>query len=79
MRQIKKQLEPFVSLSSREFDVFCLLAEGCSLQTIATQLGISSKTVSNCQTQIKLKLAIDNRDTLTEFANSHGLIMHKGV
>ncbi|WP_415880293.1 LuxR C-terminal-related transcriptional regulator [Methylomonas sp. TEB] len=79
MRQIKQQLEPFVSLSSREFDVFCLLAEGCSLQTVAAQLGISSKTVSNCQTQIKLKLAIDNRDTLTKFANSHGLIMHKGV
>lgn len=79
MRQIKQQLEPFASLSSREFDVFCLLAEGCSLQTIAAQLGISSKTVSNCQTQIKLKLAIDSRDTLTKFANSHGLIMHKGV
>jgi DNA-binding NarL/FixJ family response regulator len=79
MRQIKKQLEPFVSLSSREFDVFCLLAEGCSLQTIALQLGISSKTVSNCQTQIKLKLAIDNRGSLRKFANCHGLIIDNSV
>ncbi|MBD9355458.1 LuxR C-terminal-related transcriptional regulator [Methylomonas albis] len=79
MRQIKKQLDPFISLSSREFDVFCLLAEGCSLQTIALQLGISSKTVSNCQTQIRLKLAIDSREKLTKFANAHGLIIHKGV
>ncbi|MDT4290815.1 response regulator transcription factor [Methylomonas sp. MO1] len=79
MRQIKKQLDPFVSLSSREFDVFCLLAEGCSLQTIALQLGISSKTVSNCQTQIKLKLAIDNRGSLRKFANCHGLIIDNSV
>ncbi|OAI09563.1 hypothetical protein A1353_04440 [Methylomonas methanica] len=79
MRQIKKQLDPFVSLSSREFDVFCLLAEGCSLQAIALQLGISSKTVSNCQTQIKLKLAIDNRGSLRKFANCHGLIIDNSV
>ncbi|OQW75205.1 MAG: hypothetical protein BVN35_08870 [Proteobacteria bacterium ST_bin11] len=79
MRQIKKQLDPFVYLSSREFDVFCLLAEGCSLQTIALQLGISSKTVSNCQTQIKLKLAIDSRETFRKFANGHGLLIDNSV
>lgn len=79
MRKIKKQLEPFSALSSREFDIFCLLAEGCSLQAIALQLGISSKTVSNCQTQIKLKLAIDNRGSLRKFANYHGLIIDNSV
>ncbi|MCQ8116513.1 LuxR C-terminal-related transcriptional regulator [Methylomonas rosea] len=79
MRQIKKQLEPFSALSSREFDVFCLLAEDCSLQAIASQLGISSKTVSNCQTQIKLKLAIDNRGSLRKFADCHGLIIDNSV
>ncbi|OAI08000.1 response regulator transcription factor [Methylomonas methanica] len=79
MRQIKKQLDPFISLSSREFDVFCLLAEGCSLQTIATQLAISSKTVSNCQTQIKLKLALENREDIKKFANCHGLIIDNSV
>ncbi len=79
MRQIKKMLEPFVSLSSREFDVFCLLAEGCNLQTIASQLGISNKTVSNCQTQIKLKLGLDNRQTIKKLAKTHGLIIEKGL
>lgn len=79
MRQIKKLLEPFTSLSSREFDVFCLLAEGCSLKTIAEQLRINSKTVSNCQTLIKLKLALDSKQAINEFAKSHGLIMEKGV
>lgn len=74
MRQIKKWLEPFISLSSREFDVFCLLAEGCSLKTIAERLGINSKTVSNCQTAIKLKLALDSRQAIKTFAKYHGLI-----
>lgn len=76
MRQIKKMLEPFSALSSREFDVFCLLSEGFKLQQIAEQLGISSKTVSNCQTQIKFKLALDNRAALIKFAKNHGLIGH---
>lgn len=74
MRQIKKMLEPFVLLTSREFDVFCLLAEGGRLQAIAEQLGVSSKTVSNCQTQIKLKLKLGNRGEIKRFAFSHGLI-----
>lgn len=74
MRQIKKWLEPFTSLSSREFDVFCLLAEDCSLKTIAEHLGINSKTVSNCQTAIKLKLALDSRQAIKTFAKYHGLI-----
>jgi DNA-binding NarL/FixJ family response regulator len=79
MRQIKKTLEPFVVLSSREFDIFCLLAEGCSLQTIAEQLGISSKTVSNCQTQIKLKMGIDNKQQFRQVAKIHGLMSEKSL
>lgn len=79
MRQIKKMLEPFVSLSSREFDVFCLLADGEGLQAVAEQLGISSKTVSNCQTQIKLKLKLGSRGEIKRFAFSHGLISDKSL
>ncbi len=79
MRQIKKTLEPFVVLSSREFDIFCLLAEGCNLQTIAEQLGISSKTVSNGQTQIKLKLGIDNKQQIRHMAKIHGLMSEKSL
>ena len=79
MRQIKKTLEPFSVLSSREFDIFCLLAEGCSLKMIAHQLGISSKTVSNGQTQIKLKLGIANKQQLKQMAKNHGLMIDKGL
>lgn len=79
IRQVKKTLAPFSVLSSREFDVFCMLAEGCGLQAIAEQLGISSKTVSNCQTQLKLKLGIGDRRAIKEFAKSHGLVIEKRI
>lgn len=74
MRQIKKMLAPFTALTSREFDVFCLIAEGCSLQTIAEQLAVSSKTVSNCQSQIKLKLGLEGRLQINQLAINNGLI-----
>ena len=74
LRQIKRLLAPFSLLTSREFDVFCLLAEGCSLQSIAEQLEVSSKTVSNCQSHIKSKLGMESREAMFEFAKTHGLI-----
>ena len=74
MRQIKKLLAPFATLNSREYDVFCMLAEGNSLQTIAGQLGISAKTVSNCQSQLKAKLSLESRDAIVAFAKKHSLI-----
>lgn len=79
MRQVKKTLEPFAVLSSREFDILCLLAEGCSLQNIADQLGISSKTVSNCQALIKLKLGINTKQQLKQVAKTHGLMIDKSL
>jgi DNA-binding NarL/FixJ family response regulator len=74
IRQIRKLLEPFAALSSREFDIFCLLAEGCSVTYIAGSLGVSSKTVFNCQTQIRNKLKLKNSDQIKAIAESHGLI-----
>lgn len=74
MRQIRKLLAPFSSLSSREFDVFCLLAEGYSIPFIAEDLGISCKTVFNCQTQIKTKLSLQNQQQMEKFAKNNGLI-----
>lgn len=74
IRHVKRLLAPFSALSSREFDVFCMLAEGFALQDIAEQLGISSKTVSNCQTSLKLKLGLQGRPAMKKFAERHGLI-----
>ncbi len=74
MRQIKKILAPFNALTSREYDVFCMLAEGFTLQAMADQLNVSSKTVSNCQSQIKAKLGLETRDSIIEFAKNYGLL-----
>lgn len=74
LRQLKKILDPFNALSSREYDVFCLLADGKSLAEIAVQLGVSRKTVSNNQTQIKLKLGLAGRTDLVAYAKRHGLL-----
>jgi len=74
IRHVKRLLAPFNALGSREFDVFCMLAEGFALQDIAEQLGISRKTVSNCQTSLKLKLGLQGRPAMKKFAESHGLI-----
>lgn len=73
IRQMNKLLEPFTGLTSREFDVFCMLSEGLSLQEMAKQLGVSSKTVSNCQSQIKSKLGLHTREAIEMFAKTHGL------
>jgi len=73
-RQIQKTLQPFSGLSSREFDVFCLLAEDLSIQTIAGLLSISTKTAFNCQTQLRQKLGLKNQQQIIRFAKTHSLI-----
>ncbi len=75
MRQIQKMLLPFKELTSREFDLLCLLAEGYSLAYIAEQMQISSKTVSNCQTELKRKLGMQDRHNLITLAKRHGIIV----
>ncbi len=53
------------SLSTREFEIFCLLAEGHNTSEIAKRLSLSYKTVANYSTQIKNKL---NVSTVAEIA-----------
>ena len=65
---------PLQQLSTREFEIFRLLAEGCDSNLIATTLSISSKTVANYQTSIKQKLGLSNSVELVRLAIRHGLI-----
>lgn len=73
-RQIKRLLHPFSQITAREFDVFCLLAENYSIQTIAEVLFITTKTAFNCQTQLRKKLDIKNQQQLIILANNYSLI-----
>ena len=66
--------DPIHDLSAREFEIFRLLAEGFEVDTIATTLNISSKTVSNYQTMIKQKLNIHTPVELIRYAIKTGLI-----
>ncbi len=56
---------PLSELSTREFEIFCLLAEGLNTSEIAKHLSLSYKTVANYSTQIKNKL---NAKTMAELA-----------
>ncbi len=65
---------PFANLSTREFEIFCLLAEGSNVATIAERLSLSYKTVANYSTQIKNKLDVKTTAELARIAIRHGLI-----
>lgn len=72
--------EPFdeddrlATLSVREFEIFRLLAQGCSALECAQELKLSAKTVANHQTTIKDKLGVATSAALVHLALRHGVI-----
>ena len=74
MQSISGNQDPVHELSSREFEIFRLLAEGLDIDAIASTLNISSKTVSNYQTMIKQKLDINTPIELIRYAIKVGVI-----
>lgn len=60
-------------LSSREFEVLCLLVAGQSAEQISELLFLSSKTIHNIHYQIKKKLQVCNDIELTKLAIAWGL------
>lgn len=65
---------PFSSLTTREFEIFCLLAEGMTTTDIAERLSLSYKTVANYSTQIRAKLEVGSVAELARLAIRHGLV-----
>ncbi|MEX2365113.1 MAG: response regulator transcription factor, partial [Pseudohongiellaceae bacterium] len=65
---------PLAGLSKREFQVFCLVAEGFSASEISENLSLSVKTVANYQTQIKEKLGISSASELIKLAIRQGIV-----
>ncbi len=65
---------PFAILSTREFEIFCLLAEGLSTNEIGIRLSLSSKTVANYSTQIKNKLEVNSIAEVARMAIRHGIV-----
>lgn len=62
------------ALSAREFEVFCLIAKGYTVQDIADTLFLSAKTVANYSTQIKAKLHVKTISELTRLAYQYGVL-----
>lgn len=65
---------PLQQLTSREFEVFRLLAEGKRVEEVAEMLKISQKTVANYYTLIKQKLSVNSPVEMVRLAMKHGLI-----
>lgn len=66
--------DPVQQLSSREFEVFRLLADGQRIEEVAELLKISQKTVANYYTIIKQKLNVSSPVEMVRLAIRHGLI-----
>ncbi len=71
---LKSDKEKIKSLSEREFEIFCLLAEGQTVVKISTDLHLSPKTVSNHRTRILSKLQATNIVEITRLAIRNGLL-----
>lgn len=66
-------LSPVESLSTREFEVFNMIAQSMGPSKIAQTLGVSVKTIETHREHIKEKLGIKNGPELTRFAIQWGM------
>jgi len=74
VQKTKGEDSPFESLSTREFEIFCLLAEGLNVYEVSDRLSLSYKTVANYSTQIKSKLEVGTPAELARLAIRHGIV-----
>ena len=75
LQTISGESDPIQRLSTREFEVFRLLAEGLNIESIASALNISQKTAANYQTILRQKLGVSNAVELVRLAIQHGIII----
>lgn len=64
----------FAQLAAREFDVFCLLAQGCTTRQVAETLRMSPKTAANYATSIRNKLGVGTTAEMARLAYRYGLL-----
>jgi two-component system, NarL family, invasion response regulator UvrY len=61
-------------LSTREFQIFCKLAGGATVNRIAQELSLSVKTVSTYRARILEKMKFNSNADITSYALRNGLI-----
>lgn len=69
-------VEHIEQLSTREFDVFLLLARGFTVREISEELHLSYKTVANYNTAIKSKLGVATSAEMARLAIQKGLFQN---
>ncbi len=74
-RQANREAETrFERLTPREMEVFDLVAEGMTSQAIATQLGISARTVESYRAQLMEKLQLESVASIVRLAVKLGRV-----
>jgi two-component system, NarL family, invasion response regulator UvrY len=73
-QKVRERDSALMGLSTREFEIFCLLAEGLSASEIGTRLSLSYKTIANYTTQVKNKLGCSSMADLVRMAIRHGIV-----
>jgi len=74
LEKLSAEDTPLDKLSSREFEIFYLLAQGNNTSEISKRLSLSYKTVANYSTQIKSKLDVVTLADLTRIAIRYKVI-----
>ena len=69
-----KPQSPHETLSSREFEVFRLIACARSVSEIGVELGLSVKTVSTYRARVLEKMGLSSNAELMQYAIRHGLV-----
>jgi two-component system invasion response regulator UvrY len=70
----KRAREPHAALSTREYQVMCLLASGKTVTQAAAELALSVKTVSTYRSRILEKLGLANNADIVRYALERGLV-----
>jgi len=65
---------PHETLSDREYQVMCMIAQGKALKDIAEELYLSPKTISTYRARLLDKMQMKNNAELTHYAIKHGLV-----
>jgi len=66
------------SMTQRELEIFLMLAKGTPARSIAVQLSISNKTVSNHLTLLKSKLQVSSHAELVDLGIDMGVVRVAG-
>ncbi len=65
---------PHEKLSNREFQVFCMIASGKTIKTIAAELSLTAQTISTHRARLLEKMKLLNNAALTNYAIKNRLV-----